>query len=95
MRSRYVAYGLGLETYLRDTWHPAHRPDSISFDPQQKWLGLKILSTVAGQKDDESGEVEFLARYKQAGKGYRLHERSQFVRHNAGWLYSTGEILER
>ncbi|HSJ80118.1 MAG TPA: YchJ family metal-binding protein, partial [Thiobacillus sp.] len=26
MRSRYSAYVLGLEAYLRATWHPATRP---------------------------------------------------------------------
>lgn len=93
MRSRYVAYVLGLESYLLKTWHTSYRPKSIQFDPQQKWLGLKIKATTAGQAADDTGEVEFIARYKHSGKAYRLHEKSQFVRQSDGWLYSTGEIL--
>ena len=94
MRSRYVAFVLGLESYLLKTWHPSYRPESITFDPQQKWLGLKVKTTVAGQATDDRGEVEFIARYKQSGKAYRLHERSQFIRHHGAWLYRHGEILD-
>ena len=42
MRSRYTAYVLCNEPYLLDTWHPSTRPRHIAFDPQQRWLGLKL-----------------------------------------------------
>lgn len=94
MRSRYSAYVLCLEPYLLKTWHASQCPDSIEFDPQQKWLGLKIVATIDGQDTDNKGDVEFVARYKQAGKAYRLHEKSQFVRQGETWFYTTGEILD-
>ena len=48
MRSRYSAYTLGRDDYLLQTWHPAHRPESLNLDPEQSWLGLKVLRTEHG-----------------------------------------------
>lgn len=89
MRSRYSAFVLGNETYLLATWHPRTRPASISFESQQKWLGLKIVDT--NQSDSNAAEVEFIARYRVGGgSASRLHERSRFVRENDRWLYVDG-----
>ena len=46
MRSRYSAYVLGLEDYLRTTWHPDTRPASLGLDatPRPQWLGLTVKS---------------------------------------------------
>ena len=90
MRSRYTAFVLRDETYLRKTWHPDTRPVSIGLDVDAHWLGLKIITTQAGQESDEQGMVEFVARYKVAGRGYRLHETSRFIRCDRQWLYVDG-----
>ncbi len=90
MRSRYCAYVLDKAPYLLDTWHPDTRPASLDLDPQQRWLGLKILATTGGREQEQDGTVEFVARFKEAGRGYRLHETSRFVRTSAGWLYLDG-----
>jgi SEC-C motif-containing protein len=92
MRSRYTAFTLRDENHLLATWHPEQRPSKISFDPTQKWLGLKIKRTEAGQPNDKSGIVEFLARYKIAGQGYRLHEVSRFEKLSGKWLYVDGDL---
>lgn len=47
MRSRYVAYVLGLEDYLLATWHPTTRPAALGLATgqernTQKWLGLEV-----------------------------------------------------
>lgn len=91
MRSRYTAYVLGREDYLRQTWHPDSRPGSLDLDPQQNWLGLKVLRTEQGGENDDEGIVEFVARFKVAGRGQRLHEISRFVRADERWLYLDGE----
>ena len=62
MRSRYSAYVTHNERYLRDTWYPATCPAQLSFDPEQRWLGLKIVRTEAGEEGDREGVVEFVAR---------------------------------
>lgn len=87
MRSRYTAYVVGDEAYLLASWYPANRPTAIAFDPQQHWLGLKILSS---QESAGKAVVEFVARFKIAGRGYRLHEISRFERGDQGWLYIDG-----
>ncbi|MDO9206325.1 YchJ family protein [Methylotenera sp.] len=90
MRSRYTAYVLGLENYLSKTWHPATRPASLNLteDPTIKWLGLQIkYMEITGET---TATVEFVARYKIAGKAERLHEISQFVCLEGCWYYLTG-----
>jgi SEC-C motif-containing protein len=91
MRSRYVAFAEQNGRYLLKSWHPQTRPGSLEFNPDQRWIGLKILNTVAGTERDSEGCVEFIARYKIGGRGYRLHEISRFVRVKDKWRYRNGE----
>jgi SEC-C motif-containing protein len=94
MRSRYCAYVLRDAAYLRASWHPSTCPAEIGFDDTITWLGLKIIKTVAGGANDETGEVEFVARYKINGRAFRLHERSRFVRYRGAWVYVDGDIRQ-
>ena len=91
MRSRYAAFVMCNEPYLLATWHDAQRPQSITFDRNQKWLGLKIVE--ARMTGESSAEVEFIARFRiGGGSAARLHERSRFVKENERWLYVDGDI---
>lgn len=94
MRSRYVAYGLGLEPYLLDTWHPSTRPTSLGFDKEVplNWIGLTINRHEL--QGEDKAIVEFVARYKVGGRAYRLHETSRFVREGGRWFYVDGDIHE-
>ena len=94
MRSRYSAYAKGEGDYLRDTWHPSKRPSRVRLDPEQRWIGLSIKDTEAGQADDDTGVVEFVARFKVNGKGHRLRERSRFEKIEGRWYYLDGEHLD-
>lgn len=95
MRSRYSAYTLGDEDYLRRTWHGTTRPAQLDLsNNQQNWQRLKIIATTAGQADDDSGEVEFVAIYKVNGRAERLHERSRFGREEQQWRYIDGNIID-
>jgi SEC-C motif-containing protein len=91
MRSRYTAFVLKFEAYLLATWHPTTRPTSLNLaeDPPTKWLGLQIKR--AENVNENFATVEFVARYKIAGKATRLHETSQFERIDGRWYYLTGE----
>jgi SEC-C motif domain protein len=92
MRSRYSAFTMQLKDYLRTTWHPRTCPQSVEIEPQQKWLGLKIVATRATGTD--SAEVEFIARFRiGGGSAARLHERSRFVREDGRWLYVDGDFI--
>lgn len=87
MRSRYTAFALGNHDHLFRTWHPATRPTEVSADPSAEWLGLTIHETEAGQASDESGVVEFTARYIAAGRGDSQHEVSLFRKRAGRWMY--------
>jgi SEC-C motif-containing protein len=90
MRSRYSAFVLERERYLLETWSPAHRPQSLEFDSQTKWLGLSIKSKK--MLDAHHGEVEFVARYRLNGRATRLHEHSLFEYSSGRWFYVAAQI---
>ena len=77
MRSRYSAFVLQRADYLLATWHPSTRPSTLDLEPGVRWLGLQVRGHwPAGDR----AEVEFVARFREAGRAVRLHERSRFVR---------------
>jgi SEC-C motif-containing protein len=91
MRSRYSAYVLGLLDYLLATWHPSTAPGELELPPL-KWLGLEVRHA---QATGDAGVVEFVARYRDNGRGGRLHELSRFVREDGRWRYIDGDMLEQ
>ncbi len=90
MRSRYSAFVLGLEDYLRATWHPDTRPAGFELDvtPAPQWLGLTVKSHTP--VDEHHATVEFIARYKLNGRAFKLHETSRFEKMDGRWLYVDG-----
>ena len=92
MRSRYTAFSLRDEPYLRATWHASTCPPDALFAEEEKvqWLVLEVKSALRlRQRKAESAEhaeeskrdtVEFVARYKVRGRAHRLHDVSRFVR---------------
>ncbi len=94
MRSRYTAFVLHREDYLRYSWHPDTCPKTVHINENTQWLGLKIINTVAGGAKGDTGEVEFVARNKVNGKASRLHECSRFKRFENHWVYLDGEIAD-
>ena len=93
MRSRYTAFAMGLESYLLQTWHPKTRPARLKLneDPPTKWLGLQVRRTET--TSEITATVEFIARYKVAGKAERLHELSQFEYIEGFWYYLEGSYI--
>ena len=110
MRSRYSAYTLRDEAYLRATWHPDTLPPGAIVDPDEKlqWLGLEVKSALrlrqrkANLPDQQLDEdfVEFVARCKAGGRAQRLHEVSRFLREPDSlgalrWFYVDGSFPEK
>lgn len=91
MRSRYSAYVLGLDGYLMKTWASEFRPASVVVnEPGTRWLGLEVKRVeILGPT---RSVVEFVARYKVAGRARRLREISQFELRQGEWLYLTGKV---
>ncbi len=89
MRSRYSAFVREREDYLLATWHPSQRPQSLTFEDGAKWLGLEVRAHAVTGPD--TAEVEFVARYRVAGRAVRMHERSRFVCEGGRWFYVDGD----
>jgi SEC-C motif-containing protein len=90
MRARYSAYVGHNGDFLRQSWHPDQRPNSLSFSDDQTWHGLTIIETTGGGALEKEGTVEFKARFKRGGDHFELHELSSFVREGGKWVYVDG-----
>lgn len=91
MRSRYSAYAVERFDYLWATWHPRTRPAEPASGSAPRWIGLEVIDVVDGQPGDETGEVEFKARFRENQRTGTLHERSRFAVRARRWFYVDGE----
>jgi len=95
MRSRYSAFVLHNWPYLLDTWHPDRRQEytleSLAAGPHPTWLQLEIAA--APSPENDNGEVEFKAWYREGDSLHCLHERSCFVKLDGRWYYREGELF--
>jgi SEC-C motif-containing protein len=87
MRSRYSGFVVGDARYLLGTWHPSTRPADLELDPSLRWFLLDIISTTRGGMLDDTGTVEFRARYRERSRAGEQHETSAFVRDQRRWFY--------
>ena len=97
MRSRYTAFCKGNIDYLVATLHPDKRTSKDEAQLSKtinntKWLGLNVIKTNKGKKNDAIGYVEFEAVYR-ASELVQLHEYSKFVKVDGKWFYVEGDIL--
>jgi SEC-C motif-containing protein len=95
MRSRYVAFVVGNYDHLARTYAPEHqigvtRAAAAHGEPDIEWTGLEICGVVNGGPEDDTGTVEFKARFRQNGTTHIHHERSRFRRQNGQWFYIDG-----
>ena len=87
MRSRYSAFAVGDADYLLRTWHPSARPETLTLEPELRWIRLAVLATEDGGLFDAAGTVQFRAVYVQDGKRGVHAETSRFVREDGLWTY--------
>jgi SEC-C motif-containing protein len=96
MRSRYSAFVVGDGDYLKATIAAEYRAGfdvSSIYTDETQWVGLEIVDKVAGDILDNSGQVEFIARFIENGRNGQLHERSNFSRREGKWFYVDGEFM--
>jgi SEC-C motif-containing protein len=86
MRSRYTAFSLNNSSYLLDSWHKDFRPKNLDLDASIKWVNLKIVKST-------SAMVHFRAYSLFADQVDILEEKSNFIKIDKQWFYSTGEVL--
>ena len=96
MRSRYCAYTLNDEAYLRATWDERTLPaERLVHDEPTQWLGLELKKHVVDAAHPDSATVEFVARYKIGGRAHRLHELSRFSFYGCKWFYVDGSFPKK
>lgn len=97
MRSRYTAYVLRDFDHIRRT-NGSELEDV--FDAEQsaasaedvQWTSLTIVNTTGGGPGDETGRVEFRARFKRLGQHLEHHEAAIFRREDDVWVYSEAQM---
>lgn len=100
MRARYSAYVNTEMEFVFASTHPEHRQGydhegTKAWAENSEWLGLQILSTSKGTKDDTHGEVEFVARFKEQGGVPRSHhEQGQFEKLDGRWYFTEGVMAK-
>ena len=97
MRSRYSAFVHGDLDYIESTHAKEVRDDfnrstAESTAQSVEWVGLEIRETSDGGADDDTGTVEFRARFKKDGALQVHHERSNFRREEGRWVYVDGKM---
>jgi len=93
MKSRYSAFVLVKGEYLKSTLseHQKADFDSEEFEQQAsgtKWMGLEIRNCISGDVKDETGTVEFVAKYKEKGQHVVHHELAKFTREDGKWVFN-------
>ncbi|MHA1598614.1 MAG: YchJ family metal-binding protein, partial [Alphaproteobacteria bacterium] len=97
LRARYCAFSQGNVGYLVATLAPELRAEYDQIEAESTardadWQGLEIRTIKGGGKDDDSGEIEFVARFRLGDEPRIHHELSTFRRDDDGWLCSGGEV---
>jgi SEC-C motif domain protein len=97
MRSRYTAFATGAIDHIERSHAPEvkddfNRADAEAWSKAAKWEGLEIRRTEGGAEGDETGEVEFVARFRQGGQPHVHHELASFRRVDGEWRYVDGEL---
>lgn len=95
MRARYSAYTQLQMDFIFETTHPDHRQGYDHQGTKQwaetsEWEGLEIISTKNGGEKDQSGNVEFIARYSNNGTRHVHHESAEFKRSDNKWYFTDG-----
>jgi len=100
MKARYSAYvGVQMDFVFEST-HPDLRQGYDHAGTKQwaessEWLGLEIIGTSQGRQEDDGGEVEFIARFREKGVLLREHhEIAQFKKDNGRWYFTESVIVK-
>jgi len=98
MRSRYSAFVIQEPEYIFETHNPETRKDVdldeiTAWSAQSIWEGLSIIDVEGGTESDETGVVEFVARYTVGNKGNHHHERSTFNKVDGKWWFTDGTLI--
>ena len=97
MRARYSAFVKTEIDFLYNSISPAQQSDfnyedATDWSKNSEWEGLEIIETVDGGPDDDTGTVEFIARFKQDNEEIRHHELASFEKIDGKWVFMDGIV---
>jgi SEC-C motif-containing protein len=95
MRARYTAYATGRVDFVEKTHDPEKRGDfdraaSEKWAKDSQWHGLRINAVKDGGEGDDTGIVNFTARFSQGENHYEHREISTFRRSGGKWYFVDG-----
>ncbi len=98
MRARYSAYAKVEVDFIVNSTHSIQRDSNDReeirrWSEKSDWESLEILNTGKGGKDDETGTVEFVARYRDRGVAMEHHEVAEFRREKGDWYFYDGKLV--
>ena len=99
MRARYSAYVNAQMDFVFESTHPDHRQGydhagTKEWAESSEWQGLEIIGTSKGGPEDATGEVEFIARFREKGEQREHHEKAQFKKDGGLWYFSDGAMVK-
>ena len=99
MRARYSAYVGAHMDFIFETTHPAQREGydhagTKEWAENSEWLGLEIIATKQGEQTDNSGEVEFIARFREKEALREHHENAHFQKHDGSWYFAEAVMVK-
>ena len=99
MRARYTAYTKTEMGFIFTSTDPAQREGydhdgTRAWAENSEWLGLEITGTTGGGADDSTGEVEFIARFKENDALREHRENALFTRKDGDWYFTDGRMVK-
>ena len=99
MRARYTAYTQVNMDFIKKTHDPktiknCDMEENRKWAEQTQWKNLEIIRTEKGQKDDQTGLVEFKAEYTAKTESGEHREVSTFNKKNGQWFFTDGKPPE-
>ncbi len=98
MRARYSAFVTKNIPFIIGTVSP-NQPSPMSEEATKKWAEesdwkqLTIVHTEGGSESDETGVVEFIAKYAVGEVLQNHHERATFSKIDGQWFFEDGTIV--
>ncbi|CCG41150.1 YchJ family protein [Magnetospirillum molischianum] len=97
MRARYSAFIRSDLDFLDRTLAPEKRAafdrDEVGHSAgEAAAVGIEVLAVEGGGAGDESGTLDYLARFKMRGEPHLHHERATFRRDDGAWVYVEGIV---
>lgn len=98
MRARYTAFvtrqigGFLKETLVEEKWEEFDLGEVEASAREAEGLGFEVRAAEGGGEADDTGTVEYVARFRIRGQNQAHHELATFRRRDGRWLYVDGQV---